>query len=286
MVISEESVHDSLRGARAATVLSQFELSLRLGVSQRHISYVENGRAKPSRALLDAWLVELGVPIATRNSIALKAGYAPLYGQARLTDPELAHASAALTHLLAANDPLPCYVMDEQWNLLQTNRGGTWLAHELMPSLGKQSASTPINMLDLLCHPDGVTSKVTNIDEVGPQMLAQLRHEATLHPAITSKVNQYELLLNELLGSQARHGLQRPRQVDRAGAARSPLMTPRFMTSVGEMAFFSMFTTFGTPYDITLASIRVEHFFAADAATRSRLNALQLTTTPLHDAQP
>jgi transcriptional regulator with XRE-family HTH domain len=267
MLASAQPVHDSLRIARATSGISQLELAMRLGVSQRHVSYVENGRTNPSRALLAAWLVELNLPLSTQNSITLKAGYAPSFSRASLTDPELAQAQRALAQLLQVHDPLPCYVIDDSWNLLLTNHGGRWLSLELMPWLAQHPAGAPLNMLDLFVHPDGVAGKVLNLDEVGPLLLAQLRREADGNPAINTRVQRIEACLRALLGSafDARH-----RHVN-APLAMTPILTSRYATSVGELAFFSMFTTFGTPYDITLASIRVEHFFAANAATAKRL---------------
>lgn len=92
-------------------------------------------------------------------------------------------------------------------------------------------------------------------------MLAHLRDDASVQPALTPKVEAFAALLRTRLGAQSLHsGWPRPA---------APVLTTRFATPHGELAFFSMFTTFGTPQDITLASLRVEHMFAADEATRA-----------------
>ena len=211
------------------------------------------------RVLL-AWLQALEAPLTVRNAAMLQAGFAPAYGAAPLGDPALAQADAAMTQLLDAHDPMPALVIDAQWHLLHLNRGGQWLTATLMPWAANLPADMPINMLDVLAHPEGLTKHMTNLAEVGPALLAHLRDEAGMQPAIADKVEAFAELLRNRLGTQSMHANARPS---------APVLTTRFATEHGELAFFSMFTTFGTPQDITLASLRVEHMFAADDATRA-----------------
>lgn len=156
----------TLQQARKARRLSQLELSMRVGVSQRHVSFVENGRARPSRELLLDWLQELDAPLVVRNAAMLQAGYAPAYGAAPLTDPALAQANEAMIQLLQAHDPMPALVIDAKWNLLHINKGGHWLAATLMPWAAQLPANTPMNMLDMLAHPEGFTRQMVNLHEV------------------------------------------------------------------------------------------------------------------------
>ena len=261
----------TLQQARKARRLSQLELSLRMGVSQRHVSFVESGRAKPSRELLMAWLHELDAPLVVRNAAMLQAGYAPAYSAAPLDDPSLAQANDALVQLIKAHDPQPAFVIDAQWNVLHINRGGHWLAATLMPwakalLATPPAGSAPINLLDMLSHPEGFTKHMTNLSEVGPALLAHLRDDASVQPELTPKVEAFATMLRDRLGHQ-HGGIHWPDLVTPA----APVLTSRFATAHGELAFFSMFTTFGTPQDITLASLRVEHMFAADARTRNVL---------------
>jgi transcriptional regulator with XRE-family HTH domain len=255
----------TLQQARKARRLSQLELSLRVGVSQRHVSFVESGRAKPSRELLMAWLQALQAPLALRNAAMLQAGFAPVYSHSALDDPTLAQANEAVLQLIQAHDPLPAYVMDAQWNLLHINQGGYWLASTLMPWLVDMPQGAPMNMLDIFCHPQGMTHSLLNLGEVGPTLLAHLRDDASAQPAMLPKVELFAKLLRDRLGTHALHAAW-PQQA-------APVLTSRFATPYGELAFFSMFSTFGTPQNITLASLRVEHLFAADAATRQVVQA-------------
>ncbi|WP_181706099.1 helix-turn-helix domain-containing protein [Chthonobacter rhizosphaerae] len=251
----------TLQRARKARRISQLELALRLGVSQRHVSFVESGRSRPSRALLMAWLDEVETPLALRNAAMLQAGYAPAYGDGGADDPALGHARAALTQLLEAHDPMPALVLDADWTVVHANRGGLWLAATLMPWLADMPAGARLNMVDALVRPDGPIRFMTNLAEVGPALLSHLRHEAATHPALTPRVEAFAGALKARLGRQ--------RRPDPPGGCRplSPVLTTRFATAHGDLAFFSMFTTFGTPQDIGLASLRVEHIFPADEAT-------------------
>lgn len=258
-------LRDALQRARKARRISQLDLALHLGVSQRHVSFVESGRARPSRELLLAWLQALEAPLSLSNETLLAAGYAPAYSEGRLDDPGLAAADSALARLLEAHEPAPAFVLDAEWNVLRANSGAVWLATTLLPWAAGMIGAAPLNMLDLLSHPDGLGRHVTNLDEIGPRLLVQLRQEAATHEALAPRVNAYEAFLLEHVGPKAlASAWSRPH---------APVLTTRFSSPHGELAFFSMFTTFGTPNDITLASLRVEHMFPADETTRTVLLA-------------
>ncbi len=254
------TLRETLQTARKSRRISQLELALRMGVSQRHVSFVESGRAQPSRELLLTWLHELQAPLALRNVALQQAGFAAVYRSGELGDAVLAPVRGALTRLLEAHDPMPAMVMDAAWNVLQMNRGARWMAGVLMPWLGNLPANSPINLLDAMLHPEGMTRQMTNLEEVAPAMLAHLRDDASVMPEISPKVELLAAQFQQRLGKKPL--AQWPRSM-------APVLTTRFATSQGELAFFSMFSTFGTPQDITLASLRVEHVFAADEATRA-----------------
>lgn len=240
--------------------ISQLELALRIGVSQRHVSFVESGRAQPSRELLLAWLQELQAPLALRNVALQQAGFAPVYRGSELGDTVLAPVREALSRLLEAHDPMPAMVMDAAWNVLQMNRGAQWMATALMPWMAQLPPGQPINLLDAMLHPEGMMRKITNLEEVAPAILAHLRDDASVMPEIAPRVELLAAQFQQRLGKKTL--AQWPRQM-------APVLTTRFATQYGELAFFSMFSTFGTPQDITLASLRVEHVFVADEATRA-----------------
>jgi transcriptional regulator with XRE-family HTH domain len=253
----------TLRQARQAQRLSQQELSFRLGVSQRHLSCVECGRAQPSRALLLAWLQALALPLGQRNAALLQAGLAPMYRAAPPDDPALAQVHRALAQLLQSHDPMPALVLDAEWRVLDANAGARWLMGELLPAELLAGPATP-SLLDLLCHPEGLTARIRNLAEVGPQMLARLRAEAAWLPVLQRHADAFEAQLLARLG-------RRPAPL--AGGPLAPVLTTRFASAHGELAFFSLYATFGTPQDISLDSLKVEHLFPADDATRQVLAA-------------
>lgn len=260
METASPSLRDTLQTARKSKRISQLELALRMGVSQRHVSFVESGRAQPSRELLLSWLHELQAPLALRNVALQQAGFAPVYRGSELSDAVLAPVREALSRLLAAQDPMPAMVMDAAWNVLQMNRGAQWMALTLMPWIAHLPQDQPINMLDAMLHPEGMTRHMTNLEEVAPAMLAHLRDDASVAPELVTRVELLAAQIQKRLGKRTLTPW--PRQM-------APVLTTRFSTAHGELAFFSMFSTFGTPQDITLASLRVEHLFAADDATRA-----------------
>ncbi|MFM7330947.1 MAG: helix-turn-helix domain-containing protein [Brachymonas sp.] len=264
METANPTLRDTLQTARKSKRLSQLELALRMGVSQRHVSFVESGRAQPSRELLLAWLHELQAPLALRNVALQQAGYAQVYRGSELSDAVLAPVREALGRLLAAHDPMPAMVLDAAWNVLQMNRGAQWMAVTLMPWIAQLPQDQPINLLDALLHPEGMTRQMTNLEEVAPALLAHLRDDASVVPELLPRVEQFAMQIQPRLGKRSLAPW--PRQM-------APVLTTRFATAHGELAFFSMFSTFGTPQDITLASLRVEHVFAADAHTRQVIEA-------------
>ncbi len=261
-MITSATLSNTLQTARKLRRFSQLELALRIGVSQRHVSFVESGRAQPSRELLIAWLQELQAPLATRNAALQQAGFAPMYSGKELTDAVLAPAYDAMTRLLAAHEPIPAMVMDAAWNVLRMNRGAHWMIKAIMPWTAQLTPDQPMNFLDAMLHPEGMIKRVTNLEDVAPVILSHLRDDASVVPELSARV--------ELLAEQFQQRLGKkpiaswPRQM-------APVLTIRFTTEYGELAFFSMFSTFGTPQDITLASLRVEHMFAADEHTRLML---------------
>jgi hypothetical protein len=188
-----------------------------------------------------------------------QAGFAPVYRGSELSDAVLAPVREALARLLAAHDPMPAMVMDASWNVVQMNRGAQWMAVTLMPWIAQLPPGQAINLLDAMLHPEGMIQRITNLEEVAPAMLAHLRDDASVVPDLLPRVEQLAAQFQQRLGKKML--VLQPRQM-------APVLTTRFATAYGELAFFSMFSTFGTPQDITLASLRVEHIFAADDTTR------------------
>jgi transcriptional regulator with XRE-family HTH domain len=252
---------DLLREARAHRRVSQWDLSLELGVSQRHLSFVELGRSRPSRDLLVRWLDALEVPLLVRNEALMAAGHAPAYDESPIDAPAHDEARRAVAHLLRAHDPWPALLLDRRWDVVAANDGVRWLLDAVGsdvvtpgPDPGDESGEADVrpNLLDLALGDLG--SKVVNLPEVVAHLHDQLRHEAVTEPSLAPRVE----VLEQLVGRSAPAPVRFP-----------PTLVTRYASRHGELSFLSMFTTFGTPHSVTLSSLRIELLFPADDATRA-----------------
>ena len=157
MLTAPSSLQATLQTTRKLCRISQLELALRMGLSQRHVSFVESGRAQPSRELLLAWLDVLNVPLALRNVALQQAGFASIDTSCELGDALLTPAREAIGRLLDAHDPMPVRVLDAGWDILQLNRGTRWLVSTLMPwaqpMLQDLQRTASLNLLDAMLHP-------------------------------------------------------------------------------------------------------------------------------------
>lgn len=251
-----------IRQARQARRMSQLGLALKVGVSQRHLSFLETGRAGASREMLVAIADALGIGPANTNQLLLAGGFAPRFAQRPLEHRQMKPVREALARLLDAHDPLPAWVVDPAWNVVLFNRGADRLvAHLGAPPLSGRAE--PVNVLELMLDPAGLRPLLLNFDEIAAHLHHQTRLEADQSPALAAVL--------------ARVASWWPRSVGRHDGGATmlppPVMSARIATPQGPLAFFSMFTTFGTALDITVASLRVEHLFPADDETARRVAA-------------
>jgi transcriptional regulator with XRE-family HTH domain len=259
------TLRDILQHARKQKHLSQLEMSMRLGISQRHLSFIESARARPSRGLLLRWLQDLDVTPKTRDRALLLAGFAPEPACAQSDEHSDVHAPAlgAMRKLLEGHDPWPGYVIDAHWNVLDLNRGGRWLAGLLLPGTPYVTVPGQVNLLQLMLAPDGILSRLRNLSEVGPALLAHVRDDANAVPALQPKATA----LCEFLRSRLGEGAVSAPWFQRL----APSIVSHFDTPLGELAFHSVFTTFGTPQDIDHGSLRIEYMFPASSQTQAVL---------------
>ncbi len=257
--MAELSLTEVLRSQRARSRLSQWDLSLALEVSQRHVSFVESGRSTPSRALLLRWLGVLQTPLLVRNQALLAAGYAPVFDESPLTADALSEARRAVSRLLRAHEPWPALLLDPAWNVLAANAGVAWLLRAVGSAVQPPGpdpaapAAAPVNLLDLALG--DLAAALLNVEEVAAALLDQLRHEAVTEPSLQHRVDALARLV-----PPGASPVRFP-----------PTVITRYASEHGPLAFLSMFTTFGTPHSVTLASLRLELLFPADEATRLAL---------------
>jgi transcriptional regulator with XRE-family HTH domain len=254
-------VGELVREWRTQRRRSQMDLALEVGVSPRHLSFVETGRSRPSPELVLALADRLGVPLRERNTLVLAAGYAPRYSQRALDDPELHRVRASLQRMLDAHDPYPGVVIDRQWNIVLANRAAAALTAGLPPAL----AGPPLNVYRICLHPDGLAPATRNFDEWAAYLLRQLRRTIVL----TADAD-LEALLDEVSAYPNVVALAPPA----ASGDEPPLLIP-FRVAIGgaELSLFTTLTTFGTPQDVTLDELSVELFFPADDETDAILRS-------------
>ncbi|MEO4048077.1 helix-turn-helix domain-containing protein [Pseudomonas sp. CAU 1711] len=247
-----------LRQWRQRRRLSQLDLACEADISTRHLSFVETGRAQPSRDMLLHLAERLDIPLRERNRLLTAAGYAPLYSQHGLDDPALAAARAAIEQLLKAHEPYPALTIDRQWNLLAANAA----VAPFLVGLPAELLGPPLNVLRVSLHPDGLAPRIVNLAQWRAYLLMRLQHDIG-----RSGDPQLLALQEELLGY--------PAPAERVEAvAESVLMPLQFRTERGVLSLISTITVFGTPNDVTLAELALETFFPADAASAQLLRAL------------
>lgn len=254
-------VADILREMRTSRSFSQFELALRLGVSQRHVSFVESGRARPSRHLILSWARETGASVDERNAALLSAGFSPAIVEFGTGEIHGSATFAALRDMLAAHDPYPGLVFDADWMIRAMNEGGQWLCTVGMPDFLASMDGPPgeMDMIAALIHPAGMLSTLRNAPEVGYALLNQLRAEQLIRPALRPRVDRYHASL------EARFG---PCPAERRRAPGQPRLHIVADTVVGTLSFLLVQTVFGLPQNITQASPRTELWFPTDEFTR------------------
>ncbi len=252
-VVAASSVGELLRQWRQRRRLSQLELAGEAGVSARHLSFVETGRARPSREMVLRLAEQLEVPLAARNELLAAAGFAPVYRRRDLGDPDMTAVRDALGHVLAAYEPFPALVVDRSWHLVAANRALSGLLAGVAPHL----LEPPVNVLRLSLHPEGLAPRILNLPEWRRHVLHRLGREAHLAGDLGLAALHRELLA--LPGGMDRtppNGIAVPLRL-RAGEE--------------VLSFLGTVTTFGTAVDLTAAELSIEAFLPADAATAAVL---------------
>jgi transcriptional regulator with XRE-family HTH domain len=253
-----------LRDWRQHRRLSQLDLALESGVSARHLSFVETGRSRPSAAMVRRLAEQLEVPLRERNRLLLAAGYAPVYQQLDLGDPEMAPIERAVQQILDGHEPYPAVVVDGAWEMVAANGAISLLTAGVDPEL----LAPPLNVLRVSLHPAGVAPRIANLGEWRAHLLDRLRRQIALtaSPAL-------QALLDELLSYPA------PAEGELADGAAPEEPEPghelavplRLRTEGGELALISTVATFGTAVEVTTSELSIESFFPADEATAAAL---------------
>ncbi|WP_341318685.1 helix-turn-helix transcriptional regulator [Paraburkholderia sp. IMGN_8] len=263
---ASRTVGDLLREWRQRRRMSQLLLAAEADISTRHLSFVESGRAVPSREMVMHLAERLDVPLRARNALLVAAGYAPLFRERPLTDPQLAAAREAVELVLKGHEPYPALAIDRHWTIIAANNALAPLLAGANPALLKP----PVNALRLSLHPDGIAASIVNWHPWRAHVLARLQRQIEV-----SGDDALSALRDELAAYPA------PPDADATGhdnTAISQIAVPlQLRTPIGVLSFFSTTTVFGTPVDVTLSELAIEAFFPADQQTAAALRAFAET---------
>lgn len=266
MSASPTPIGQMLRRWRTARHMSQLDLAGEAEVSTRHISFIENGRSKPSREMVLLLSSVLEVPLRERNTMLLAAGFAPAYRETDLDAPEMAQVKRTLDLMLTNAEPFGAVVMDRRWDLVMSNEAATRTTALLCDDPTKVLAAGKPNMMRILFHPAGLRASIANWHEVAREVLGRAVREAH-----TSGLSEQRAVLDEVLRYPDIPADLRSVDLGQAPAILVPVI---FRKGAFEASVFSTITTLGTAQDITLQELVIEVFYPADAASEAALRAL------------
>lgn len=251
-----------LRAWRQQRRRSQLDLALDAGISQRHLSFVESGRATPSRDMVLLLAEELQVPLRERNALLLAAGFAPRYPARTLDDPAMAAARGTMSAILRAHAPNPALAVDRHWHMVDANDAvAPLLAGVTDPALLRP----PVNVLRLALHPGGLAPRIANLPVWRAHILARLRQQVQGSGDPASRALLEEM--RALAGGDVR-----------AEGSDAVAVMLELDTAAGRLSLLTTTTVFGTPAEVTLSELAIEAFYPADEATAGRLR--QLAASP------
>ena len=255
-----DTVGEVLREWRQRRRLSQMELAGDAETSTRHLSFVENGRAAPSREMLLRLAKPLGMPLRERNRLLLAGGFSPEYSERPLDAPDMAAAKSAVDAVLAAQEPFPALAVDRHWTLVTANTA----VGPLLAAVAPRLLVPPVNVLRLSLAPDGLAPSILNLPEWRQHLLERIRRDAetTGDVALIALHDELRALPNRASKAPARD------------VAKNVVAVPLVLRHPGSgecLTFLSTTTVFGTAVDVTLAELTLECFYPADEQTRTAL---------------
>ncbi|AXL91439.1 transcriptional regulator [Streptomyces sp. CB09001] len=264
-MISESSrggLAGALREWRTRRRVSQLELAMRAGTTQRHLSFIESGRSAPGRSMIIRLGEALEVPIRERNELLMAAGFAPVYPQTRLDDPQLAPIRIALERILHGHLPYPAVVVDRHGDLVSANTA----FHALTAGVAPRLLVPPVNVPRVLLHPQGLAPRIVNLDEWAWHIIDSIQAESVRNPD-----DQLQRLAHELIGLAPPRPCASPHHLGFAVPLRLRTHDP---ADDRELTLITTLTHFGTAIDVTIAELRLEAFLPADQATSAMLAEL------------
>jgi len=264
MQTSLDNFGSALRWWRTTRRFSQLQLANEAEVSSRHISFLETGKARPSREMVVHLGIVLELPLRDRNALLYSAGFAPLYPHSDFDAPEMNDVRTVLKAILDAHSPNPAIVVDRRGDIVDSNVAGLMMVGAIVAV--DSSALSPVpNINRLTLHPGGIRNRTRNWEDVAANVLQRLERERSFRPAdgLLSE------LLEEVLSYPDVGSLHRYPSLP-TGA--DLLVTLHVDTFGGEeLELMNTIGTIGAPYDVTLDELRLETFFPTNKATTTVL---------------
>jgi transcriptional regulator with XRE-family HTH domain len=243
-----------LRRWRTARRMSQLDLAVRAGTTQRHLSFIEQGRSRPGRSLVMRLAESIDLTLRERNALLLAAGFAPVFPESPLDDAALRPVREALDTILDGHLPYPAIVVRPHGILVTANRAFDVFNEGVDPAL----LAPPANMFRHALHPNGLAPRVHNLPEWGRHITEHLRALLAQSP---------DPALEELLAELESY---LPPMPDEAGVL--GFAVPLELASAdGDLRLITTITSFATATDVTLAELQLEAFLPADEATAEML---------------
>src|SRR5215468_6049742 len=262
MTVEALPVGNLLRTWRQRRRLSQLALACDAEISQRHLSFLESGRAAPSRDMILHLAEQLDIPLRDRNVLLVAAGFAPIYRERPLGDPALLEARKAVDVVLKGHEPYPALAVDRHWTLVAANRA----VSPLLAGADAELLQPPVNVLRLSLHPAGLAPRIVNLAEWRAHVLARLGRQVEVSA---------DRVLVDLMGELRDYpSVSKSREASESREFAGVVVPLRLASDAGVLSFFSTTTVFGTPLDITLSELAIESFFPADAATADLMRRL------------
>jgi transcriptional regulator with XRE-family HTH domain len=255
-----------LRHWRGVRRLTQIELAGEANVSARHLCFLETGRARPSREMVQLLGNALDLPLEERNALHVAAGFMPPYGDRGLAADNLQHVRQALDFILRQQEPYPGIVIDGRWDVRIRNEASRRLFKVFWESYEMESGLAD-NAMHVVFHPKGLRQFIVNWDEFAGRMIQVLHREVAQGSRVAAQ------LLDEIM---AYPGLPSEWKFPRNPAGSSPVMTMQLRKGDLRLAFFSTFTTLAMPTDAVLQQLKIECFYPADSATAEKARELAL----------
>ncbi len=258
---------ERLKDWRTSRHISQLGLAAEAGVSQRHISFLETGRANPSREMVIHLAAALDVPLRQRNELLGSAGFAPAYRQRGPDDDQMRQIHDVLNRLLEAHEPYPAYIVDRMWNLVAANEVAGKVLAIGMPA-GTDPTAFGGNLVRLMLHPQGARHAIANWEAAAGVLLRRLARDVAEQPGDDALAD----LLDEANGYLA--DVDRELLIEAPPTADELLIPIVLRTPLGELETFTTIATIGAAHDVTLEELRIESLLPATAAAEQILRQI------------